>query len=619
MRTKTFSATQKSTAQKSTARKSFGRKWLCVIVVFTAAVGVRWLTWQDLRFEAAKVQEFVAKDYQTQARAIRAEGVLALFDRRAESASINFMLHPPGYPMILATAFAVFGDSETTIQTISIVADAASCVLIFLIAGELLSFGVAVLSGLFAAFAPQFATNSIWLLPDALAVVPILAAIYCLIRALEKPVLWQLLLCGALVGVSCWIRANALLLAPFLAIGGALFLFKERRLSKAAVLTLGAVLVVAPLTIRNYAVFDHFIPISLGTGQTLIEGIGDYDKDNKFGFPRYDWDVFRQEAEMFNRPDYADNLIRVDGIKRDRLRTARAVKFIQENPLWFAGVMFRRALWMTTPEKTATISSNIPISKPLAEFDQKPPKITFSPIEIVETGALATGDAKNWLAPANDWLFLQTDQQRYAAQFVSGAIEVEPDTENVLRLRLILREGRIKIQIRAAESTQIYAQKIVDPLWGKTAAEEQLRTVAVPFVAAENKIRFVIANEAPPTAQSLIEIQIAEVIAGGAARNAWTRPLRLIVAPLQKIFSLPVLLPLELIGLCVLLWRGERKTVLILMLVPFYYFFVQSALHTEYRYVLAIHHFLFVLAASAVGAIVALIWQYKKFQIFEKS
>ncbi len=590
------------------------------IVIFTAAIGVRWLTWQDLRFEAAKVQEFVAKDYQTQARALQAEGILALFDRRAESASINFMLHPPGYPIVLAAAFAVFGDSETTIQTVSIAADALSCVLIFFVASELLSFGVAVLSGLLAAFAPQFATNSIWLLPDALAVVPILAAVYCLIRALEKTFLWRFLLCGALVGASCWIRANALLLAPFLALIGWLFLFKNRRLVKAAVLVAGAVIVIAPLTVRNYIVFDHFIPISLGAGQTLIEGIGDYDKDSKFGFPRYDWDVFRQEAEMYNRPDYADNLIQVDGIKRDRLRTARAFKFIRENPVWFGATMFRRALWMTTPEKAETISTNIPISKPLPEFDERPPNAAFSAIEISQTGALASSNAKIWLAPNNDWLFLQTDKEKYAAQFISGEIEVEPNTENVLRLRVILRQGRIKIQVRAANSTQILAQTIVDPLWGKTAAAEHLRTISVPFVALENKIRFVIANEAPATAQSLIEMHNVELISFGSARNAWTRPARLIVAPLQKIFSLPVLLPLELIGLGLLVWRGKRKTLLILFLVPLYYFCVQSALHTEYRYVLAIHHFLFVLAAFAIGAIVALIIsRCKKFQIFEKS
>ena len=41
----------------------------------------------------------------------------------------------------------------------------------------------------------------------------------------------------------------------------------------------------------------------------------------------------------------------------------------------------------------------------------------------------------------------------------------------------------------------------------------------------------------------------------------------------------------------------------ILLVVPCYYFCTQSALHTEYRYVLVIHYFLFVLAAVAIYSI----------------
>jgi hypothetical protein len=37
-----------------------------------------------------------------------------------------------------------------------------------------------------------------------------------------------------------------------------------------------------------------------------------------------------------------------------------------------------------------------------------------------------------------------------------------------------------------------------------------------------------------------------------------------------------------------------------LVAVPLYYLCVQSALHTEYRYVLAIHYFLFIAAAAAL-------------------
>jgi hypothetical protein len=60
------------------------------------------------------------------------------------------------------------------------------------------------------------------------------------------------------------------------------------------------------------------------------------------------------------------------------------------------------------------------------------------------------------------------------------------------------------------------------------------------------------------------------------------------------------MLPLAIFGL-ILLIRARRPSAIILLLtVPAYFMCVQSALHTEYRYVLAIHYFLFILVAVAL-------------------
>jgi hypothetical protein len=40
---------------------------------------------------------------------------------------------------------------------------------------------------------------------------------------------------------------------------------------------------------------------------------------------------------------------------------------------------------------------------------------------------------------------------------------------------------------------------------------------------------------------------------------------------------------------------------LVLLIVPAYYLSVQSALHTEYRYILAIHYFLLAIAGLTLG------------------
>jgi hypothetical protein len=74
----------------------------------------------------------------------------------------------------------------------------------------------------------------------------------------------------------------------------------------------------------------------------------------------------------------------------------------------------------------------------------------------------------------------------------------------------------------------------------------------------------------------------------------------------QKLFITALFLPLTLIGAGILVYRRQFQTLALLLAVPCYYFCTQSALHTEYRYVLVIHYFLFVLAAVAVYTIASI-------------
>jgi hypothetical protein len=61
------------------------------------------------------------------------------------------------------------------------------------------------------------------------------------------------------------------------------------------------------------------------------------------------------------------------------------------------------------------------------------------------------------------------------------------------------------------------------------------------------------------------------------------------------------MLPLTLIGIILLARERRARALLILLIVPAYYLCVQSAMHTEYRYVLAVHYFLFALSALALS------------------
>ncbi len=491
-------------------------------LIFLSAFGVRLLVWQNKRTEVPLVQTRVAEKYKHLARLLQQNGLASFFDPSSttnpgllghpptellghppaellghppayllghppayplghppayplghppayllghppayllDDPPADLLGHPPGYPILLALIYRLAGETDLATQLFQMICDSLAAVMIFLIAIELLPFSVGVIAGFMAAFAPQFSWNCILLLPDTLAAMPILIAIYIITRARPRPRWPSVLAAGALIGVSCWFRANAFLLAPFLALVMPIVVSRGLRLKMGLALIGGACLALAPLTIRNAVVFGHFIPISLGAGQTLLEGIADYDETGSLGLSATDMGLMTQEAETHNRPDYALTLFGSDAIQRDRERLSRGLAVIRAHPVWFLTVMVRRAGSMWRLERAPIMST---------------------------TNAAGVGT-----------------------------------------------------------------------------------TLAV-----------------------------------------------LVVGGIQKLFITAVILPLVVAGLILLALRRQGSVLAILLAVPVYYFCVQSVLHTEYRYVLTLHYFLFVIAAVAIYQIVS--WVRKRFRVRER-
>ncbi|MCM3873464.1 MAG: glycosyltransferase family 39 protein [Pyrinomonadaceae bacterium] len=435
----------------SAAHRNFGRQRIIVAgLIFVSAFGVRLLVWQNKRAEVPQVQTGVAENYKQLARLLQQNGLASFFDHSSTTNNPDLLGHPPGYSILLAFLYRLAGETDFATQLFQMICDSLAAVMIFLIAIELLPLGIGLIAGFMAALAPQFSWNSILLLPDTLAALPVLIAIYLITRSRWRPRWSTILVAGGLIGLSCWFRANALLLAPFLALLMPIIFPRGLRLKMGLALIGGAILTVAPLTIRNAVVFGHFIPVSLGAGQTLLEGIADYDETGSLGLADTDMGLMKQEAEIHNRPDYALTLFGPDAIERDRERLVRGFGFIRAHPIWFISVMIRRAGSMWRLERAPLISS-----------------------------AYASGPVTT------------------LAAFVVGGI--------------------------------------------------------------------------------------------------------------QRLFITAVVLPLVVAGLILLTLRKQGRVLAILLAVPVYYFCVQSALHTEYRYVLTIHYFLFAIAAVATHGIVRLI------------
>lgn len=569
------------------------------LLVFSIAIFVRFLVGQDSRFEIWKIQPGLIENYQVYARFIIEDGFFSFFDSQARVANLDFMGHPPGYSFVLALIFSAAGDSDFAVQSFSVLVDALAAVVIFLIARKLLDDKIAFLTGLLAAFAPQLALNSVLLLPDTLAVFPILLAIYFLVLSLDKPPLLLMVFSGISLGLSCWLRANSLLLPLFFMLAIWFLFEKRKKLVLSTALFAAFVLTVAPMTIRNAIVYKEFIPISLGAGQILLEGIGDYDAENKYGIPATDSGICEMEAKKFNKAEYALTLFGADGIWRDRMRLETGWDFIKEHPFWFTQVWVRRAFWMLKLEKAQKVSPEVSISRVPAETGLPPVIWESKGTQLAENGSLMSPNASFSRTADNSALLLQTDDSKYDAQFSVETDLLKKNYEYLTDITLQLKKGRISVKIRGVDSGRTYFSTVEVLDWRNAA--KPMQTLRLYFVPArDEKVKIVISNETPNPPTSLVEIEGIKMFELGKATYAWTRIPRFFVSLIQKLFTTNVMLPLAVIGLVILIRRRKWTALIILLIVPIYNFCIQSALHTEYRYVLVIHYFFFVLAAVAM-------------------
>lgn len=574
------------------------------LTILLIAFGVRLLSWHDTRPEAGKVQSAVTSDYQRVAQLLKQGGVVSFLSSSSPLGDLYNLSHPPGYSIVMALVYSVFGESTTAVQFVQIIGDALGAVVIFLITAELLPVSAAIIAGVLAAFSPQFAWNSVLLLPDSVAVLPILLAVYCIARAMKNSRLVFFIAAGSLVGVSCWLRANAMLLTFFIAAAVLVLLKSKRRWRLALAVVCGTLLIVLPLTIRNAIVFHRFIPLSLGAGQTLLEGIADYDHEGSFNIPKTDIGIMRQEAEESQRPDYYGTLFRPDGVERERRRLARGFAVIRSHPLWFSGVMIRRAASMVRLERSRLVSLDPPVSHALNEASKPQPFWVNTPAELLAGGVVPSPRARAFVSPDGQVLTIAGDDSKYGDQFMSATVPVKQKTDYVFMVPIKIEQGRIKLRVRDAKG-KAYSSAIVETLETKSAAEQPVNQIQLPFVATKDEqVRIVLSNEASNPPNPIAQIGATKLLELGPARFLWTRYPRFLVHGIQRIFLTAVMLPLAIIGLIWLMVLRRWGVLTILLVVPAYFFCVQSMVHTEYRYVLAVDYFMFALAGVAVSSII---------------
>src|SRR5262249_32974363 len=132
----------------------------------------------------------------------------------------------------------------------------------------------------------------------------------------------------------------------------------------------------------------------------------------------------------------------------------------------------------------------------------------------------------------------------------------------------------------------------------------RMTTVEVPFASGERaQVRLVIGNNATGSASPVARFGGIRIFEVGSTPYAWTSLARKVVRNIERKFTTGFMLTLISAGIVLLSFSRKLRTLVIILVVPLYYLTLQSPLHTEYRYILAIHYFLFVLAGASVSCL----------------
>lgn len=230
-----------------------GGKALLAIFLLALAVRLAVVAWTG----ATTAHFGDAPAYQLAARALAETG-------RYPSKTDAYYFRPPGYAAFLAVVTLGHPERVLVAKVASAVLGAFAAVILAAIAARLFRRrGVAIVAGVAAALDPSLVMVTSDVQSEPLFLVLLLGAGFLLLAAVDRPSSTLALAAGILTGLAILTRPSALLVVPLLAapLGDRRWPFRARA-HIAAAGVLGAVLALAPWTIRNAVVYREFVLVS---------------------------------------------------------------------------------------------------------------------------------------------------------------------------------------------------------------------------------------------------------------------------------------------------------------------------------------------------------------------
>lgn len=250
-------------------RRSVRRQLLFIFALFIFAFAVRFIYLLQIKSSPMFDTLTMCAEYHDQWARMIVQG---------EDFHEGVFFRAPLYAYFLAFIYKVLGHGYLWSRLIQFLVGSLSCVLVYLLGKRVFNDRTGRIAGLVAALYGILIYFEGELLIPVLLVFLDLLVILALYRASEKPSYGRWALCGGLLGLSAIARPNILLVGVAFVIW-IVFRFRgkagkisSKSLLYAGSFALGAVLIISPVTLRNYLKGNDFVLIASQGGMNFYIG-----------------------------------------------------------------------------------------------------------------------------------------------------------------------------------------------------------------------------------------------------------------------------------------------------------------------------------------------------------
>jgi 4-amino-4-deoxy-L-arabinose transferase-like glycosyltransferase len=264
---------------------------------------------------------------------------------------------PALYCYTLVPWFAVFGLDLTGPRIMHAVLLAAVCWFLYRTGERLVSRNVGLIAAAIWAVYPETIFMSVRVVIENAMFLPMVWLLYLSQTFSEKESNRKVLGCGALLGISCWVNPSLQILGPIIPISWWINgqLRGRTGLKRLALFILGAIVVIAPWTVRNYIKLGAFVPLRSAFAYNVWRG----NHEGATGTIRTMEGTDIDEAVLPEYKAYYEEHMVPDEVERDRFFTQEVKEFILGNPGEYLRLSVVRFYYFWWRDLTHPLTSNL--------------------------------------------------------------------------------------------------------------------------------------------------------------------------------------------------------------------------------------------------------------------